>query len=210
MLQGVHKALTEADAVATFNGAKFDLPKLNGQFAITGMLPPPPPTQIDIFLAVRKMGFICSKLDYVAPIFGLGHKVKHPGLEMWIDAKNGCPKAQRKMITYCAGDVRLTEDLYNAVRPFIANHPHMGVTPALACGACGSHQVTSQGVRRTKALHSAAPVSALRIVADGQAGERMIALVIFQYVLKDWRDNVGQKGQGRVLCVGHFFLLYAR
>jgi uncharacterized protein YprB with RNaseH-like and TPR domain len=114
MLQGVHKALTEADAVATFNGAKFDLPKLNGQFAITGMLPPPPPTQIDIFLAVRKMGFICSKLDYVAPIFGLGHKVKHPGLEMWIDAKNGCPKAQRKMITYCAGDVRLTEDLYNA------------------------------------------------------------------------------------------------
>lgn len=152
MLDGVHEALTEADAAATFNGANFDLPKLSGQFAIERMPPPPPPTQIDIFKTVRRMGFICSKLDYVAPIFGLGHKVKHPGLEMWIDVRNGCPKAQRKMATYCAGDVRLTEDLYNAVRPYVPNHPHMGMTPSLACGACGSNQIQSRGVRRTKAM----------------------------------------------------------
>jgi hypothetical protein len=151
MLDGVHSLLTEADAVATYNGASFDLPKLMGEFLVAGMSPPPPPTQIDIYKAVRKMGFICNKLDYIAPKLGLGAKVKHEGLEMWLAVMNGCPKAQKKMTRYCAGDVRLTEDVYRRVLPFIHNHPHLGMTGPLQCPACQSHQTQSRGVRRTKA-----------------------------------------------------------
>jgi hypothetical protein len=81
------------------------------------------------------MGFICNKLDYIAPLFGLGHKVKHPGLEMWIDVLNGCPKAQRKMAKYCAGDVRLTEDLFNRVKPYIRNLPRLRSGSSCPCGS---------------------------------------------------------------------------
>jgi uncharacterized protein YprB with RNaseH-like and TPR domain len=76
MLEGVHEALSEADAVATYNGASFDIPKLMGNFLVAGMLPPPPPTQIDIYKAVRKMGFICNKLAYVAPSLRAGRKAE--------------------------------------------------------------------------------------------------------------------------------------
>lgn len=151
MLEGVHAALSECDAVATYNGASFDIPKLMGNFLVAGMPPPPPPTQIDIYKAVRKMGFICNKLAYVAPLLGLGEKLKHEGLQMWIDVMQGDQKAQRKMARYCAQDVRLLEDVYARVLPYVHNHPHMGMTPALACGACGSHRLQSRGVRRTKA-----------------------------------------------------------
>jgi uncharacterized protein YprB with RNaseH-like and TPR domain len=72
MLDGVHQALSECDAVATYNGASFDIPKLWGNFAVAGMMPPPPPTQIDIYKAVRKLGFICNKLAYVAPLLDWG------------------------------------------------------------------------------------------------------------------------------------------
>lgn len=151
MLRGVHDALSEADAVVTYNGARFDLPKLQGQFQLAGMDPPPPPTSIDLFQAARKLGHVCNKLDYLAPMLGLGSKVKHAGMEMWIDVFNGCPKAQKKMATYCKGDVRLTEDVYKKLRAYIPRHPHLGLTKSDECGACGSHRLQSRGVRRTKA-----------------------------------------------------------
>lgn len=151
MMQGVHDDLCEADAVVTYNGAKFDLPKLTGQFQLLGMEPPPPPTQIDLYLAARKMGHICNKLDYLAPMLGLGGKVKHQGLELWIDVFNGCPKAQKKMARYCAGDVRLTEDVYKALRPYIRNHPHLAEAKRGECGACGSSRLQARGTERTKA-----------------------------------------------------------
>jgi uncharacterized protein YprB with RNaseH-like and TPR domain len=130
MLRAVHAMLSEADAVATYNGASFDLPKLNGEFLIAGFAPPPPPTQIDLYRAVRKLGYICNKLDYIAPLLGLGGKVKHEGLEMWIAVMAGDSKAQKRMAKYCAGDVNLTEQVYERVRAYVPNHPHMGVTPA--------------------------------------------------------------------------------
>lgn len=135
MIEATHAALCEADAVATYNGVSFDMPKLDGQFALLGMALPPPPTNIDIYKAVRRMGFICNKLDYVAPLFGLGHKVKHAGLEMWIDVHNGCPKAQRKMAKYCAGDVRLTEELFDRVKPYIRNMPRLRSGSSCPCGS---------------------------------------------------------------------------
>ena len=150
MLRIIHAHLSEADAVATYNGASFDLPKLNGEFLLAGLPPPPPPTQIDIYKAVRKLGFICNKLDYIAPLLGLGAKVKHDGLEMWLAVMEGDEKAQRKMSRYCAGDVDLTVEVYEKVRPYIHNHPHLGMRGPLQCGACGSNQTQSRGVRRTK------------------------------------------------------------
>ena len=151
MLAGTHAAISEADAVCTYNGAKFDIPKLMGNFLRAGMAPPPQPTQIDIYLAVRKMGFICNKLDYVAPLLGLGSKVKHEGLPMWIKVMNGDPVAQKRMARYCAGDVRLLEDVYKRVLPYIRNHPHLGMTKSLDCGACGSSRTQARGIYRTKA-----------------------------------------------------------
>lgn len=151
MLETVHSALCQADAVATYNGASFDLPKLQGEFLLAGLPPPPPPTQIDLYKAIKRLGFICNKLDYIAPLLGLGSKVKHEGLELWLSVMDGCSKAQAKMARYCAGDVDLTVAVYEKVRAYVSDHPHMGMTPALACGACGSHQLTHQGRRRTKA-----------------------------------------------------------
>jgi uncharacterized protein YprB with RNaseH-like and TPR domain len=146
MLQEVHSELCEAEAVATYNGASFDIPKLMGNFLKARMPPPPKLTQIDIYRAVRKMGFICNKLDYIAPLLGLGQKVKHEGLQMWIDVMDGCPKARRKMATYCAGDVRLLEDVYNRVLPYLVDHPHMGRGE---CPSCGSGHAQLRGYHKT-------------------------------------------------------------
>jgi hypothetical protein len=148
MIRGTFDALSEADAVATFNGCSFDLPKLDGQFALLGLGLPPKPTNIDIYKTARKWGFPSSKLDYIAQVFELGHKVKHPGLQMWKDVYEGCPKAQKKMARYCAGDVRLTEEVYERARPYIRNFPRLRAGGE--CSTCQSDKVQRRGYNYSK------------------------------------------------------------
>jgi hypothetical protein len=150
MIRLTRDALDEADAVVGFNHINFDMKKMRGQFALEGIADAKPATNIDIFKTARQMGFPSSKLDYIAQAFGIGQKVKHPGFEMWRDVLNGCPKAQRKMARYCAGDVRLTEEVYYRLLPYIQNHPHLHNTPGHSCSNCGEDRLTSQGWKRTK------------------------------------------------------------
>lgn len=154
MLRQIHaailKAHTEGSAVCTFNGANFDLPRINGACMVAGLPPLPKVTQIDIYKYIRKLGFPSSKLDYIAPLLGLGSKVKHEGLPLWIKVLNGDEKAQARMERYCAGDVRLTEDLLGRVKPYIDDFPRIGSRHGLTCPNCGSDHLTSQGWKITR------------------------------------------------------------
>jgi hypothetical protein len=149
MIRLTRDALNEADAVVGFNHENFDMKKLQGQFALEGIHLPKPPTNIDIFKTARRMGFPSSKLDYLSQVFGVGSKVKHPGFEMWVGCLNGCPQAQAKMARYCAGDVRLTERIYNRLLPYLDNYPHLRDRSGNSCPKCES-AMTSQGWKRTK------------------------------------------------------------
>ena len=152
MLRQVHLAMSEADAVITYNGDKFDLPKMQGEVLLVGLGPTPPVTSIDVVKAVRKFGFFVNRLAFIGPFLGVGAKIKHEGFDLWVKVMEGNQPAQRRMARYCKQDVKLLEKLYLKVRPFINSHPHMGNTKGHECGACGSNQVQSRGYRRTKAF----------------------------------------------------------
>lgn len=152
MLAAIHAMISEADAIVTYNGDKFDLPKLQGEFILNGLGPTPPVTSIDTIKAVRKFGFFMNRLAYIGPLLKIGAKIKHEGFGLWKSVMDGDEKAQLRMAKYCGQDVVMTEQLYLKIRPFIKNHPHFGKVGATACGACGSYHVQSRGTRRTRAF----------------------------------------------------------
>lgn len=152
MLREIWEAMDEADAVITYNGDKFDLPKLQGEFLLAGLGPTPPVTSIDVVKAVRKFGYFVNRLAFIGPFLGVGAKVKHEGFDLWVKVMEGNEPAQRRMARYCKQDVKLLEKLYLKVRPFIRNHPHMGKVAGHECGACGSTHVQSRGYRRTRSF----------------------------------------------------------
>lgn len=152
MVKAAHKLLSEADAVVTYNGEKFDLPKLQAEFVMVGTGTPPPLTSIDVYKTTKTMGFVSKKLDFVAKALGCGQKVEHEGMALWHKVLQGNSKARKKMKKYNIGDVTLLEKVYLKIRPFIKNHPHMGFTPKRECGACGSSKMQSRGFRRTRAM----------------------------------------------------------
>jgi len=149
MLAGIYALMSEADAVITYNGDKFDLTKLKGEFLLEGFPPLPPLTSIDLYKTVKKLGFQSGKLEFIGPFLGLGDKVKHEGFSLWTKVMEGDAAAQQRMQNYCIGDVLLTIKLYLLIRPYITNHPHMG-SIAAECGACGSNHIQKRGYRRTK------------------------------------------------------------
>lgn len=150
MLAAIHEMLSYADAVITYNGDRFDLPKLQGEFLMAGLGPTPPCTSIDVIKAVRKFGFFMNKLAFIGPLLAQGSKVETGGFKLWTDVMEGDPKAQARMAKYCKQDVVLLEKLYLKVRPFIRNHPHLGSVGGQQCGACGSTHLQKRGPRRTK------------------------------------------------------------
>jgi hypothetical protein len=149
MAQEALELLNEADAVVTYNGDKYDLPKLRGSIILAGLIPPPPPTSIDLIKAVKKFGFIMNRLAYIGPLLEVGAKIKHEGFGLWRSVLEGDEAARKRMQKYCTQDVRLLVNLYKRIKPFIDNHPHLGDNKG-ECGACGSNHVQSRGFRRTK------------------------------------------------------------
>lgn len=150
MLATLHDLLGEADAVVTYNGNRFDLPKINGEFVSAGMRPVAPTPSIDLYKTVKQLGYQSNKLMFVAKHLGIGKKIETGGFKLWADVLDGDKKAWAKMLRYNKQDVALLERLYAELRPFIKSHPALH-TREERCPVCGSLNVQRRGIRRTKA-----------------------------------------------------------
>lgn len=153
MLKKAYDLVSQADAVISYNGQKFDIPTLNSEFARKGLLPTAPIKHIDLLRVARKQFRLPSyKLDYVAKHLGLGQKVKHEGINLWFDSAAGDAKAQARMRKYNIQDVVLTEKVYDRLLPWIHNHPNKALYELKeepACPNCGSTHLTRRGYSYT-------------------------------------------------------------
>ena len=159
MVQAVHALLDEADAVVTYNGRSHDRKHMNAEFLKAGLGPPSPAIEIDLLTCARRFAFPPRKLDYISQALGIGKKVPHSGMQLWNDIERGDevtkPKAQRKMESYVRGDVRLTEDLYYQLLPWLTTHLNVGVwdeDERPTCNRCGSDDIESRGFAQTNSF----------------------------------------------------------
>lgn len=152
MLNRIWKLLDKTDVVVHYNGKRFDIPTLNGEFAEVGMTPPSPYKQIDLLRVVKsQFRFPSNKLAYVAPRLGCQSKVSHTGHQLWIDCMAGNKEAWEMMETYNKQDVVLLEELYAKCLPWIPGHPNPAIydeTEELLC-RCGSDNYVKEGFAKT-------------------------------------------------------------
>lgn len=149
----LYEAVCEADAVITYNGKKFDMPRLNSAFIENGFDVPAPYQQIDLYQTVKRVfGWPSMKLDYVAGKLLGENKVKHEGHSLWVQCMAGDPDAWARMREYNMQDVVITEKLYDKLLPWIPNHPNVLLYDenpgVLGCTYCGSGRVHRRGERQ--------------------------------------------------------------
>lgn len=150
ILKGVWHLLNEADIVIAHNGDKFDLPRLNTRFIINRLSPPLPYQSIDTLKTVkRQFAFTSNKLDFVNKVLSLERKQKNEGMPMWNKCYMGDEKALKEMEKYNIKDVRILEETYLRLRPWIKPHPNMGLfildEKTWHCPSCGSSELKDMG-----------------------------------------------------------------
>lgn len=127
MVERSWELFDEADAVVTFNGDRFDIPHLKGAWLEHGLTPPSPVKSIDLFKYARQFGFESKSLAHLCHRLGIDGKDGRYDAVAAEACMSGDPKARRDMKRYNAGDVKITEDCYWRILPWIHNHPTLSI-----------------------------------------------------------------------------------
>ena len=150
MLWGLWLLLDKASYVVTWNGDGFDNKKVRGYFARAGMPPFREPKSIDLVKTARTFGFESASLGYTAQMFGVTEKIDNGAVASWQQVMAGDEEARARLEEYNRGDVTTTLELFDAMRPWIKNHPHLGFAAddEARCPRCGSDDLTYVGVHQ--------------------------------------------------------------
>lgn len=136
--------IDEADIIIAYNGKRADIPWMNTRFIVNNMLPPSPYFIIDpCEVAKKSFGFSSNKLDALAGYFNIEHKMD-TDFSLWDRALKGSQEALDYMSTYCGKDVKILEEVYLKLRPYIKNHPNVGnflSSKEPLCSSCGSRNL---------------------------------------------------------------------
>lgn len=156
LMAGLRALLDEADIVVAQNGRRFDVRKVNARLIQHGIAPPSPYRVIDTLIVAKKyFAFTSQKLAWTSKLLTDTPKDAHkkfPGFELWQQCLLDNAAAWAEMKKYNIQDVRATEKLYLKLRPWIENHPNIGVYSEAErpiCPKCGSDKITREGIRRS-------------------------------------------------------------
>lgn len=162
LLQNLWKLLDEADIVIGQNVKRFDLKKINARMVMAGMPPYSPVRVIDTLdVAKKRFAFTSNKLQWTSQHLTDTPKLEHrkfPGFILWAECLKGNLDAWKEMEKYNKRDVVSTEAYYLRIRPWIENHPNLGVyrtkqpREAHVCPACDSTNTQKRGVQVTQAF----------------------------------------------------------
>jgi len=138
VLQSIWELLDEADIVIGHNLDRFDIRKLNARFIDNDIKPPSPYKTIDTLkVARREFAFVSYKQDYLTKHFELQNKLE-TSFDLWVDCMKGDQKSLDLMESYNRHDVIGLEEVYLKIRPYIKNHPNLGVLmDSDVCPNCG-------------------------------------------------------------------------
>lgn len=139
ILMSIWDLLNEADIVIAHNGDSFDIRKLNARFLEHEIPAPLPYKSIDTLkVARREFALVSYKQDYLTKHFKLNNKLKTE-FQLWVDCMHGDEDALKKMAKYNKHDVIGLEEVYLKMRPYMKNHPNIGVLKEEdVCTVCGS------------------------------------------------------------------------
>lgn len=137
----------QADAIVYHNGLNFDLPLLKARMIINGLPPIRKIKSVDTLQLVKEFKLNSNKLNSLGKQLGVGKKLDHEGMNLWIRCMEGDYEALQHMFEYNKVDVELLEEVYNTVKPYSTRHVNLAVNlgDKIRCNICCSDNVKPTG-----------------------------------------------------------------
>lgn len=148
LIKEMWEVLDNCDILIAHNGS-FDEGKFNARCAYW-QLPPPSNYKLICTLKGLKKHFKlpANSLDSATRYFGLTRKLDNAGVELWVRCYLGEKEAFDEMLEYNIGDIPTLKQLYLRIRPFMKQHPNMGLYYEdfdVRCPKCGSKDLALTG-----------------------------------------------------------------
>ena len=160
-MRAVWDVFDQADLIIGHNADRFDARHLMGGWAEMG-LPAPSPYRIVDTLKIARGSFAyeSNTLDALNKRLGIDAKTDKYDSRVAKAAVAGDKEAQDRIRFYNMGDIAASEALFDRLRPYARNIPHLGMwtDDEMACPSCGS-TMTATGktvhanVQRYEHLH---------------------------------------------------------
>jgi len=146
--------IRQADILVAHNGNRFDVKVLAGRALLNQQEPLGHIHTIDT-LQLAKGSFRLShnSLDHLARRLGVPTKLG-TSFDLWRSCYYGDEKALAKMDRYCRRDVRVLEDVYEKMKPYVKGLPRLQVADhdmEHACPHCGGENLQRRGHANTNA-----------------------------------------------------------
>lgn len=153
LVDKLHQLMNGVDFIVAHNGDNFDNKYAMTRMIVHGLTPPAPFKSIDTYkIAKRVFRFPSNRLASIAGMLGIGEKVPHNGIDMWIESVAGNKKQQALMEKYNRMDVELLEGVHKALSPWDPKHPNLNWwSREERCPNCQSDDLQSRGVQRVLA-----------------------------------------------------------
>jgi hypothetical protein len=146
----------DVDILIGHNSKRFDTKKFNARLIFHGLDPLPSGLQqLDTLQEVKKVAaFTSNRLDYLGQHLCEGGKI-HTTPGLWIRVLKGDKSAVKEMVTYNKQDVKVLEDVYLKLLPYMKSHPHVGAIDGndknYSCPKCGSEDLVNPKIRYSAA-----------------------------------------------------------
>lgn len=142
----------QCDMHVTWYGSRFDQPVVEGRMIQVGLGPLPPKPHIDLWkLARTKLGHRRQghRLQAWQDRLGLREDKTPVKPSVWIAARHGDKSALQYIYDHCRQDVKVLEEVFLKMRPWVENQPAWGLFTGEAgvCPSCGSWDVHRKGFK---------------------------------------------------------------
>ena len=164
LLSHFMKVALTADELVAHNGDRFDEPWIRTRCLLHGIKMPHKLLSFDTLKKVRSsFRFNSNRLDYLGKLFFDEGKTPM-GWSDWVaiclpllntpeNLPDSYQEALSKMVKYCEKDVRLLEDVFHKIQPYVSHNQHAGAATGhgrFSCPSCGCDKVAYQKQRYTK------------------------------------------------------------
>ena len=140
-MRAVWDVFDRADLIIGHNADRFDARHLMGGWAEMGLPAPSPYKVVDTLKIARgTFAYESNTLDALNKRLGIDAKTDKYDVKIARAAVNGDREAQAVLESYNRGDIAASEALFDRLRPYARNIPHLGMwtDDELACPSCGS------------------------------------------------------------------------
>ena len=160
-MRAVWEVFDRADLIIGHNADRFDARHLMGGWAEMGLPAPSPYKVVDTLKIARgTFAYESNTLDALNKRLGIDAKTDKYDSRVAKAAVAGDKEAQDRIRFYNMGDIAASEALFDRLRPYARNIPHLGMwtDDEMACPSCGS-TMTATGktvhanVQRYEHLH---------------------------------------------------------